>query len=431
VEYTEAVAYLDRHIALGVRPGLKRIKVLLDLMARPDHGYPIIHITGSNGKTSTARIATSILAAHGLAAGTFVSPHLERVEERLSLNGIDATPEEFAAAVTDVAPFVELLEAKLEERPTYFELTAALGFAWFAERAVDVAVVEVGLGGRLDATNAADAAVAVLTGISREHTAFLGDSIRDIAREKLAIAKERSVLVVGKLPPDAAEEAEAHAQKYRLRIVRQDRDFRVATAAMAVGGWQVDIEGTHGHYENLYLPVHGRHQTTNLAVAVAAVEELLGRELSTDAVRDGVAATRIPGRLEVVGRGPLVILDGAHNEEAFSVLATALEDEFRPARWTLVLGVMGDKRLRLMLAHMAGKLDLVVATAVDSPRAVAPETIVEVVGDVFGDEVATVTAPTVGEAIGVAFLHTPRDGAILVAGSLYVVGEARTHLRAR
>jgi len=198
--YQDALTFLDRHIGLGFKPGLERMAVLLDLLANPHEAYPIIHITGSNGKTSTARIASSLLAAHGLTVGTFTSPHLERVEERLSINGTQATPGEFAQAVADVEPFADLLEQRTGERPTYFELTAAIALAWFASHAVDVAVIEVGLGGRLDATNAADGRVAVVTGVSLEHVDYLGETVAQIAREKLAIAKSGAFWSPGRCP---------------------------------------------------------------------------------------------------------------------------------------------------------------------------------------------------------------------------------------
>ena len=249
---------------------------MLDYMANPQDAYPIVHITGSNGKTSTSRIAASIVSAHGLAVGSFTSPHLERVEERLGVNGHHASPESFAEAVADVAPFADLLEERTGDRPTYFELPAAMAFAWFAERAVDVGVVEVGLGGRLDATNAADATVAVVTGISKEHMNVLGSTITEIAREKLGIVKAGSVLVTGPLPGDAEIEAERVTAEVGVQRWKYDRDFSVRDARLAVGGWTVDVDGVFETYEDLVLPLHGRYQTRNLAVAIAAVESIFG-----------------------------------------------------------------------------------------------------------------------------------------------------------
>ena len=428
-DYQEAVAFLDRHIGLGVKPGLERTALLLDMLASPHEAYPIVHITGSNGKTSTARIATSLLVAHGLTVGTFISPHLEQVEERFSINGVQATPEEFAQAVADVAPFADLLEERSGERPTYFELTAAIAFAWFASHAVDVAVVEVGLGGRLDATNAADGAVAVVTGVSLEHVSFLGDSVEQIAREKLAIAKPGSVLIAGPMSESADQEAIRHAAGQSIELRRYGHDYRVAEAERAVGGWLCEIEGIYATYRDLYLPIHGRHQTVNLAVAVVAVEELYGRALSAEAAIEGAAMASSPGRLEVLGRQPLVIVDGAHNEEGFGALAEAMAEEFPALAWTVVMGVLGDKDLDAMLGHLQGKVARFFATAPDSDRACSPAEVAVAARRVLGPDVEVIEVANVPLAVTTARVATPSDGALLVAGSLYVVGESRPVLR--
>lgn len=427
--YQDAVAFLDRHIGLGVKPGLERIGRLLDLLANPHDGYPIIHITGSNGKTSTARIASSLLAAHGLTVGTFISPHLERVEERISINGVHATQDEFAQAVADVEPFADLLEQHIGERATYFELTAAVAYAWFASHAVDVAVVEVGLGGRLDATNAADGRVAVVTGVSLEHVSYLGDSVSKIAREKLAIAKPGSVLIAGPMSEEADRETLDHAAAMSIELRRYGHDYRVGEADRAVGGWLCEVEGVYATYPDLYLPLHGRHQTLNLAVAVAAVEEFYGRALSVEAAVEGAGAASSPGRLEVLGHRPLVVIDGAHNEEGFGVLAEALMDEFLPLEWTVVMGVLGDKDLDAMVGHLKGSVSRFYATAPQSDRALPAGDVATAARRVFGPEVEVVEVAGVAEAVTAAKAATRPEGGLLVTGSLYVVGESRPVLR--
>lgn len=427
--YREAVAFLDDHIGLGVRPGLDRMRELLGMLAAPHTAYPIIHITGSNGKTSTARIATALLAAHGLNVGTFTSPHLERVEERLAINNVSATQEEFAEAVADIEPFADLLEQRMGERPTYFELTAGAALAWFASRAVDVAVVEVGLGGRLDATNAADGQVAVVTGISLEHVSYLGDTIGGIAREKLAIAKPGKILVTGPMPDDADREAREHATAAEVKLQRYGHDYRLGEATRAVGGWVCEVEGIYDTYGDLYLPLHGRHQTVNLAVAVAAVEELFGRALAADAAIEGAAAVSSPGRLEVLGHQPLVVIDGAHNDEGFRALAAALVDEFPPFEWTVVMGVLGDKNLDGMLDHLKGSVVRFFATAPDSHRARPSQDIAEAAERVLSPGVEVIETGDVVSAVAAARAALGPDEALLVTGSLYVVGEARPILR--
>lgn len=408
-----------------MQPGLERTRTLLDLMADPQRAYPIIHVTGSNGKTSTSRMAASILSAHGLNVGTFTSPHLERVEERLGTNGHHATPEEFAAAITDVAPFVDILEQRTGERLTYFELTTAAAFAWFADRAVDIAVVEVGLGGRLDSTNVADAAVAVVTGISREHVKVLGTTIPEIAREKTAIAKPNSILVTGPLVEEALDVAATRAADLGITHRRFGLDFAPEQISLGVGGWMVDISGIYETYPEVFLPLHGRFQAVNLTVAVAAVEELFGRALDVEALREGVAAARSPGRLEVMGHHPLVIIDGAHNEEGFGALAAALDEEFLPTRWTMVVGALGDKDLSGMLGHVRGKVSTLIATAPESRRALAVDAVARQARDVLGSQVDVQEIATVEEAVRTAIELAGENGAVVIAGSLYVVGEAR------
>jgi dihydrofolate synthase/folylpolyglutamate synthase len=412
-----------------MQPGLERARALLDFMANPQESYPIVHITGSNGKTSTSRIAASIISAHGLAVGSFTSPHLERVEERLGVNGHHATPEAFADAVADVAPYADLLEQHTGERPTYFELTAAMAFAWFAERAVDVGVVEVGLGGRLDATNVADAAVAVVTGISKEHVNVLGSTIPEIAREKLGIVKPGSVLVTGQLPAEAETEAERTATALGVQRRRYGQDYRIQDAALAVGGWLVDVEGIYETYEDLLLPLHGRYQTRNLAVAIASVESLLARSLDLEALREGVAAATSPGRLEVIGRRPLLIVDGSHNEEGMGVLAESLDEEFPLLSWTVIFGVMGDKDLEGMLGHLQGKVARLIVTAPVSSRAVRPEAIAELARTHFGDRTHVQVVHGVEAAVREAVRTTGADDAVIATGSLYLAGEARPVLR--
>lgn len=426
MDYEQAVGFLDAHIGMGMQPGLERIRTLMEMMGDPQTAYPIIHITGSNGKTSVSRMATSLLVSHGLRVGTFVSPHLEVVEERLALDGVAASPDEFAQAVHDLVPFVEIFESRSDVRPTYFELTAALAYSYFAANAVDVAVVEVGLGGRLDATNVGDGAVAVLTGISLEHTAWLGNSIEEIAAEKLAIAKPGSVLVTGRLPEEVLPMAVARAADLDIGHRRFGAEFHPEFVTMAVGGWSGTVSGVYETYDDLYLPVHGRHQFDNLSVAVAAVEELTGRPLDPDAVRQGAAAVTAPGRLEVIRSEPLLVIDGAHNPDAFARLGESLVTEFPPADWILVIGAMSDKDLDTMLSHLRGSVARVVATAVDYERATPTDRVAEVAARVLG--VPVDTAASVPEAVARARDLAGKDGAVLVTGSLYIVGEARTAL---
>jgi len=423
MDYLEALAYLDRHIALGVKPGLERIQGLLDDMGRPDEGYPVIHIAGTNGKTSTSRFATLLLVAHGLNTGTYTSPHLQKVEERLSINAEFASEEEFALAVSDVAAFADLRERAGEEANTYFELITAAAFALFADKAVNAGVLEVGLGGRLDATNVVDAEVCVLTSIGIEHTEYLGEDIATIAGEKLAIAGLNSILVTGPLPDAVLDVAESRARDLGIHHRHYGKDFSVLDAERGVGGWLTTIAGAEETYEDLFLPLHGRYQLVNLANAVAATEALVGRKLDEEAVRGAVSIATAPGRTEVVGTKPLIMLDGAHNADGVAVLADSLTEEYPTTRWHLVLGVMGDKNVEAMMTSLSPLVEGVVTTAPKSERSVPPLELAERIRDLVDTPV--LIAEDVELALDMARAEAGPDGAVLVAGSLYLVGEAR------
>lgn len=423
MDYPEALAYLDGHIELGVQPGLERIEGLLDDMGNPHQGYPIIHVAGTNGKTSTSRLATLLLVAHGLRTGTYTSPHLQRVEERLSIDGRSATEEEFALAVSDVAAFAALREASGAESNTYFELTTAAAFAFFADQAVNAAVLEVGLGGRLDATNVVDAEVCVLTSIGIEHTEYLGNDVASIAGEKVAIAGLNSILVTGPLPEPALEVAETRARELGIQHRHYGKDFSVLDAERAVGGWLATIEGAEETYEDIFLPLHGRYQLVNLANAVAATEALIGSKLDPESVLDAAGATTIPGRMEPLGTNPLVLVDGAHNADGMTVLSESLREEFPTTRWQLVLGVMGDKNVEAMMERLAPLVDQIVVTAPRSERAIESEVLAERVRKLV--DVPVLVADQVQDALDMARAEAGPEGAVLVAGSLYLVGEVR------
>lgn len=420
MDYTQAVGYLDAHIGLGGGHGLDRIRALLDDMGNPEQGYPMIHIAGTNGKTSTSRLATLLLVAHSLTTGTCISPHLQRVEERYAVNGRIASPDEFAGAIRDVAAFADL-DPTIPY--TYFELVTAGAFAFFADRAVNAAVVEVGLGGRLDATNVIDAEVCVVTSVGLDHTEFLGSDLAGIAAEKVAIAGIGSILVNGPLPDPAAQVVASRARELGIQNRRFGSDFSVVEAERGVGGWLATIAGAEAVYEDVFLPLHGRHQLTNLAVSIAAAEALFGSRLDPEAVREAVRAATVPGRMEPLASSPFVLVDGAHNLDGIEVLVEALAEEFASIRWHLVLGVMGDKNVEAMVGRLAPLVDGIVITAVDSPRAVPAGELAGRVGALV--DLPVLVAETVEEALDMARAEAGSDGAVLVTGSLYLVGEVR------
>jgi dihydrofolate synthase/folylpolyglutamate synthase len=346
------------------------------------------------------------------------------VEERFEVGEEPMRSEELAAALAEVRPFVDLFEERTGDGITYFELTAALAFSWFAERAVDAAVVEVGLGGRLDATNVVDAEVAVITSISLEHTEYLGGTHAAIAAEKAAILGPGRVLVTGDLPAEALEVAGGRAAATGSAWLRSGVDFSVARATSDVGGWLVDLEGVYRSYPGVPLRLHGRHQTANLAVAVAAVEAFFGRALDPAAVAEAAARTRSPGRMEVVRRDPLVMLDGAHNPEGTAALAAALAEEFPRTRWTVVFGAMADKDVRSMLGLLGPAVaSLHAARAAESERARSSAEVAALSAEILG--VPVWAHDSVAEAVAAAL---GGGDPVLVTGSLYVVGEARSAL---
>jgi dihydrofolate synthase/folylpolyglutamate synthase len=419
----DAEAFLDDRIGRGGKPGLGRITGLLDFMGDPQDAYPAIHIAGTNGKTTLSRMVQQILGAHGLATGGFTSPHLDVVEERFTLHGVTIDTRDFIDAVADIAWFVEAYEQQSGTPLTYFEVTAALAFSVFATAAIDVAVVEVGLGGRLDATNVLDASVAVITGIDFDHTEFLGSTIEEIAAEKAAIVGDGRALVTGVLSAKADATIAGRVSEVGANWIRTDADFFVTEADIAVGGWRCSVEGVFGKYEDLFLPIHGRHQVDHLATSIATCEMFMGRELDHDSLAVAVGSMSAPGRLEVVGHRPLVILDGAHNEQGFRGLAETIATEFPAMRWQLVLGVRGERDVAALVEPLKGLVTMVYGTASDDPAAIPPETVAREAGATLN--VDSVAHPDIDDALRQAVESAEPDGGVVVAGSLYVVGEVR------
>jgi dihydrofolate synthase/folylpolyglutamate synthase len=377
LDFDDAQAYLNAHIDLekttGISAGhveglsLDRMRAVVDVLGDPQRDYPAIHITGTNGKGSTARMITALLAAHQLSVGTYASPHLEHVTERISRNDEPIDPAAFAAVVDEIAALEE--QRFFPDRPSYFELLTAAALAWFSQEAVDVAVVEVGLLGRYDATNVIDGQVAVVTNVGKDHTDATGDWRRRVAGEKAGIVKPGSRLVLGETDPDLRSLFTAEGPATTL--VRDD-DFGVMTDRLALGGHVVDMRTPYGEHGEVFLPVHGAHQADNAALAVAAVEAFFDRAMHDDVVAEAFAGLRLPGRFEVLHRAPVLVLDGAHNVDGARAAATTLADEFSiPGTRRWVLGVLGGRDLdELLDAFDIRPGDQVVATTPPSARGV-------------------------------------------------------------
>lgn len=420
----QAEAFLNARIGHGIKPGLSRITGLLEFMGNPQTTYPSIHIAGTNGKTTVSRMVQQILGAHGLATGGFTSPHLHTVEERFTLHGVTLDSTDFTDAVADIAWFVTAYEREADTSVTYFEVTAALAFSIFSTATVDVAVVEVGLGGRLDATNVIDSTVAVITGIDIDHIEFLGPTKAHIAAEKVGILGAGGLLVTGPVEGDVADVIGAKVAETASSWIRSGSDFTVTDAVVAVGGWHVSIDGVFGEYEELYLPMHGRHQVDHLATAVAACEMFLGRDLDQDSIATAVESMNSPGRLEIVNRRPLIMIDGAHNIQGFLGLAETLANEFPAIEWRLVLGMRGERDVGDLVSPLRGLIGKVFATAPEDAAAIAPQEVAEAAGESLHVEAVVFADPA--EAVDAAQQEAGADGGVVVAGSLYLVGEVRT-----
>jgi dihydrofolate synthase/folylpolyglutamate synthase len=398
---------------------------LAALLGSPQLEYPIVHVTGTNGKTSSARLAAALLVEQGLSVGTYTSPNLERVNERIAWNGHDIDDQ----ALDELLALVATIEPHLPEVPSFFEILTGVAYRWFADVAVDASVVEVGLGGRFDATNVADGRVAAVTNVSVDHVEYLGPTVLDIADEKAGIVKPGATLVLGETDPSVQG---PFLRRGAARVLTRGRDFGVTANRVAHGGRVLDLFTPGARYEELFLSLHGAHQADNAAVAVAAAEAFLDRPLAAEVVAGVCGRARAPGRLEVVGHGPLVLLDGAHNVAGAHALREALAEEFPAAGRTLVVGLLREKDPPAMLeAFGVPDADRVVVCEPPSPRA-HPAADVAAAARRLGQTADRVeTVPDVGEALAAALAVTPPWGQVVVTGSLYVAGAARAAARRR
>ena len=427
MQYGEALNYLDEHASYEKTgrvesPSLDNINTFMDLMGQPHLSYPVIHITGTNGKGSTTQIITQLLIAHGLQVGTYTSPHLEALTERISRNNEPISEQDFADCVAAIAD-IEVIGGV---RPSYFEVMTAAAFRYFADTAVDVAVIEVGMLGRWDATNVVNSSVAVITNIALDHQEFAGPRLEDIAFEKVGISKPGSVLVVG----DTNEELrEIWNAAESAAVLLRGNDFEISENELAVGGRMIDVRTERAVYKELPLPLHGQHQGDNASIALTAVEEFFGNVLDVEVVREGFAAVRMPGRFEVLGRAPLVVIDGAHNPAGADVCAQVFFDDFSPeGKRILVVGALKGRDPQMLLSALrADEFDVVICCTAPTPRGIGANDVASAAKQMGCEQV--VVCETVEAACDKALNIAREEDAVLVAGSLYVVGSARTFLR--
>ena len=427
-------AILARAPEHDLQPSLDRIEAVMELLGDPQRTYPVIHLTGTNGKTTTTRIIETVLLEHGLRTGRFTSPHLHSMRERIALSGKPISAEGFLAAYDEVLPFIEMVDARstAEDGPrmTYFEVLVAVAYAAFADAPVDVAVVEVGMGGAWDATNVADGSVAVVTPVALDHQHFLGNDVESIATEKSGIIKAEALAVIGLQEPGVAQILADRANEVGARIAFEGNEFGLLEREVAIGGQQLSVRSLTGDYTDLFLPLHGMHQAHNALLAIVAVEAFLGggeQRLDPAVLREGLARAASPGRLEIVRRSPTVVVDAAHNPAGALALRAALEDSFNFAKLVGVVAILKDKDATEMLEILEPVLDHVVVTRTTSPRATPPAELGELAADIFGEDRVTVveslpdaldTAAGLADEGGVG-------GGVLATGSVTTAAEVR------
>ncbi|MFF4777789.1 bifunctional folylpolyglutamate synthase/dihydrofolate synthase [Microtetraspora fusca] len=425
---------MRRGVEWEFEPTLDRITALVELLGDPHKAYPVVHVAGTNGKTSTARMIEALLRERNLRVGRFTSPHLTSMRERISVDGVPLSEERFTEVYEDIAPYLEMIDAKVGKL-SFFEVLTAMGFAAFADTPVDVAVIETGMGGTWDATNVADGTVSVITPISLDHTDYLGPDIPTIAGEKAGIIKAKATTILSQQPLPAAEVLMRRAVEVGATVAREGLEFGVLHRELAMGGQLLQLKGLKGVYEEVFLPLYGAHQASNAASALAAVETLTAGEdpLGDELVRQAFAQVTSPGRLEVVRRGPTVVLDAAHNPGGMEATVEAISESFGFTRLIAVVAVMADKDVDTILELLEPIVEEVVVTRNTSPRSMSPEDLAARAESVFGaDRVQEVARldDAIDVAIGLADQGDEFGSGVLITGSVVTVGDARVLLKA-
>ena len=428
-------ALLKRWPETRIEPSLDRIAALCDALGSPQLSYPTIHIAGTNGKTTTSRMIDSLFRQLGYRTGRFTSPHLEIFLERISINGLPIPAEGLIATYNDIALYLDLVDSRQPHPISFFEAMTALAFVAFAEFPVDIGVIEAGMGGEWDATNVVQSQVAVITPIGLDHQEYLGNTITEIARTKSGIIKPESHVVMAAQPAEAATVLTAKVVERAAIPYREGIEFSVAKRSLAVGGQLVTINGVHGVYEDIFIPLYGSHQAGNAAVALAAVEAFAGVKIDDELVRQAFAAVDSPGRLEILYRDPTVMVDAAHNPHGAHALAETLKNEFDFESTIGIVAILGDKDVRGILTELEPVIDRVVVTQNSSDRAMPIDKLYELAVEIFGVD-RTYREDNLRSAITysmeqVTLLNQVSDGvsAVIIAGSVVTAGESRAILR--
>ena len=423
-------ALLARWPETRIAPTLERISALTDILGSPQLTYPTIHVAGTNGKTSTSRMIDSMLFEMGLRTGRFTSPHLESYLERISINGQPISAAELIFSYNDISPYLELMDSKFENPISFFEAITALAFAAFAEHPIDVGVIEVGMGGEWDATNVVEAGVSVITPIGLDHMEYLGNTLTEIAKTKGGILKSGGFGVLAQQEPEAAIELLRRAAEVGIDVAREGVEYSLTSRAVAVGGQLISVKGLNESFDDIFLPLHGKHQAANAATALVAVEAFFGdTALDHDAVRAGFAAVTSPGRCEVVHRDPTILLDAAHNPHGAKALAETISNEFTFDEVIGVVASFGDKDVRGILLLLEPIMNEIIVTTNSSPRAMKLSDLEKLANEIFGKDRVT-AVESLGAAIDQAIKDAKRplsdeSVGILITGSVITVGESR------
>lgn len=417
-----------------IEPSLDRIRTLLDYLGNPQETFRSIHLAGTNGKTSTSRMIDSLLRSFGIRRGRYTSPHLEDIRERITIDGDLITPEYFIYTYDDIKPYIDLVDANSEHPLSYFEVLTAMAYAAFADAPIEVGVIECGVGGAWDATNVINSDVAVMTPIGLDHQEYLGNTIAEIAHTKAGIFREGKPSVLAHQTREAAEVLIRESAKSESIPLREGLDFLLLRRDVAVGGQLLSIQGLGGTYDDIFLPLYGRHQASNATLALVAVEAFLGggaERLDVDAIRDGFAQASSPGRLEVMRRNPTVIIDAAHNHHGAVALHESLSEEFAFDRIVAVVAILADKDAVSFLSELSNIVDEIIVTENNSPRAMPTEDLFKIAVDIFEEDRVS-SAGSIAGAIEAAMdkaSHPTQSIGIVITGSVITVGQARALLK--
>ncbi len=425
---------MARGVEWDFSPTLDRINALMEILGDPQHSYKVVHIAGTNGKTSTARMVEALLRERNLRVGRYTSPHLQSMRERISIDGEPLSEERFAEVYQDIAPYLEMIDARVGKL-SFFEVLTAMAFAAFADAPVDVAVVETGMGGTWDATNVADGTVAVITPISLDHTDYLGPDIATIAGEKAGIIKPKATAMLAQQALPAAEVLMRRAAEVGAVVAREGLEFGVLHRELAMGGQMLQLRGLKGVYEDVFLPLYGAHQASNAAGALAAVEALTAGDdpLGDEVVRQAFAQVSSPGRLEIVRRGPTVLIDAAHNPAGMEATVEALTEAFGFTRLVAVVAVMADKDVDTILDLLEPVAEEIVVTRNSSPRSLSPDDLAARAEAVFGQDRVHIEDrldDAIDRGVALADQGDEFSSGVLITGSVVTAGDARVLLKA-